>query len=290
MNTRITTTDASAIAAPNQFVEVRGRNIAYRRIGSGKPLVLCTRFRGNMDVWDPAFLDALANEGFDVITFDYSGLGLSTGEKTYNPQSLAMDARDLIDALELDEVVIGGWSLGGFAAQVALAMFPDRISHGLLIGTVPPGPNVKPAEQLFYDTAVIPEYGLPEETILFFEPQSPASCEAARLSVERIAQRKINRSVPVPVEWAANHLGKKPRSPLFPADAVLQMLKQTTIPILHIGGDHDIIFPVENWYALNQHLPTVHLVTIPHAGHGPHHQCPEYCAEVAASFVRHRGG
>jgi hypothetical protein len=29
--------------------------------------VLCTRFRGNMDVWDPAFLDALARNGFRVI-------------------------------------------------------------------------------------------------------------------------------------------------------------------------------------------------------------------------------
>lgn len=276
----------SAVSAPNQFVESRGRRLAYRSIGRGTPIVLCTRFRGNMDVWDPAFLDALAARGFQVITFDYSGLGLSTGERTYNPPSLAADARDLIDALDLPCAVIAGWSLGGLVAQTVVALYPDRLSHAVLIGTNPPGPNVKGAEQLFYDTASIPEYGLEEETILFFEPRSAMSRAAAERSVARIAERTDDRSVPVPLGWAVTHLGTTPRSPLFPADAVLAALKETTVPILHIGGDHDIIFPVENWYALNQRLPTVQLVTFPQAGHGPQHQYPEASADYIATFVR----
>jgi pimeloyl-ACP methyl ester carboxylesterase len=81
-------------------------------------------------------------------------------------------------------------------------------------------------------------------------------------------------------------LGDKPRNPMFPADDLLGYLKTTSIPILHIGADHDIIFPVENWYALNGHLPTLQLLTIPNAGHGPHHQQPEACAAHIATFVR----
>ncbi|MDI1434787.1 alpha/beta fold hydrolase [Polyangium sorediatum] len=282
----MSTTEHTAITAPNQFVESKGRRLAYRSIGTGKPIVLCARFRGNMDVWDPAFLDALAARGFQVITFDYSGLGLSTGEKDYSPVALAKDANDLIEALDLKGVVISGWSLGGLAAQVVVAMFPQRLSHAVLIGTSPPGPNVKPAEQLFYDTASIPDYGFEHEVILFFEPRSQASREAARRSVDRIAQRTEGRSVPVPVDWAVAYLGDKPKSPLFPADPILQALKVTTLPILHVAGDHDIIFPVENWYALNQELPTVQLLTYPRAGHGPHHEYPEATAEHIATFVR----
>jgi pimeloyl-ACP methyl ester carboxylesterase len=183
-------------------------------------------------------------------------------------------------------VVIGGWSLGGLGAQVVVAMYPERLSHAVLIGTSPPGPNVKPAEQLFYDTAAIPENSFEDEVILFFEPRSKASREAARRSVDRIAQRTKDRSVPVPADWAAAHIGDKPRSPLFPADAVLEALKATTLPILHVGGDHDIICPVENWYALNQQLPTVQLLTYPRAGHGPHHEHPEATAQHIATFVR----
>ena len=283
MDTSITRT---AVTAPNQYVDVVGRRLAYRSIGEGTPIVLCTRFRGTMDVWDPAFLDALASRAFRVITFDYSGLGLSTGDRSYDPLALARDAVDLIQALELGNVVVGGWSLGGLAAQVVVAMFPTRISHAVLIGTSPPGPLIKPAEQLFYDTAVIPDNSFEDEVVLFFEPSSPASREAAKRSLERIAQRTEGRSVPIPADWAAARLGSTPRNPIFPANAVLTALKSTNIPILHIGADHDIIFPVENWYALNQQLPTVQLLTFPRAGHGPHHEHPEAAAAHIATFVR----
>jgi pimeloyl-ACP methyl ester carboxylesterase len=276
----------SAVEAPNQFVDVDGRRLAYRSIGAGTPIVLCTRFRGNLDLWDPAFLDALAANGFQVITFDYSGLGLSTGEKTYHPGALAKDARDLIVALGLSEVVIAGWSQGGLAAQVGLAMFPELISHVVLLAVTPPGLLVKQAEQLFFDTATKPVTDFEDEVVLFFEPKSKASREAAARSVERIAARTTGHSEPVPAEWAAAVLGDRPRNPVFPADEVLALLKTTTTPILHIGGDHDIVFPVENWYALNEQLPTLQLLTFPRAGHGPHHQHPEACAAHIATFVR----
>ena len=67
-----------AVNAKTDFVEIGGRKIAYRSIGKGLPIILINRFRGNLDTWDPAFLDALALR-FNVITMDYSGTGLSTG-------------------------------------------------------------------------------------------------------------------------------------------------------------------------------------------------------------------
>ncbi|HEX2009580.1 MAG TPA: alpha/beta hydrolase [Roseateles sp.] len=276
----------SAIDTPNQYVESHGRRLAYRSLGSGKPIVLCTRFRGTMDVWDPAFLDALARAGLRVITFDYSGLGSSGGDKDYNPMALAGDARDLIEALDLHEVVIAGWSLGGMVAQVVLALYPQRLSHAVLLGTTPPGPIVKPAEQLFYEVVRHPVNDLADETILFFEPRSAASRAAAERSAGRIRGRSIDPSPPVPADWAAEFLGDRPRIPPFPAEPVLQALKNTRLPVLHIGGDHDIVFPVENWYALNQQLPTVQLLTYPNAGHGPHQQHPEAAAAHIAAFLK----
>ena len=120
---------AGATAAPTRFVEVGGRKLAYRSVGQGKPIVLCHRFRGVLDWWDPAFIDGLAAQGFQIVYFDYTGLGQSTGEKTYDAVSLAKDAKDLIGALGLKDVVIGGWSIGGVAAQIFLAMFGADVSH-----------------------------------------------------------------------------------------------------------------------------------------------------------------
>lgn len=279
-------TSHTAITAPNQFVELAGRRLAYRSIGTGRPILLCCRFRGNMDSWDPAFLDGLVSQGFRVITFDYSGLGLSTGTATYNPLEMARDPLELLEVLALRDAVISGWSLGGIVAQVVLARAPKQISHCVLIATTPPGPTVKMAEQLFYDTARKPENSLEDETVLFFEPASVASREAASRSAKRIAARTQDRSIPVPADWAAANLGEKPREQPFPALPVLEALKRTQLPLLHIGGDHDIIFPVENWYALNGQLPTLQIATYPRAGHGPHHQHPQATAELIGSFVR----
>ncbi|MBP0495130.1 alpha/beta fold hydrolase [Pararoseomonas indoligenes] len=275
----------SAAYSPNQYVDLEGRRLAYRSIGEGTPLVLCTRFRGTMDTWDPAFLDGLVAEGLRVITFDYAGLGLSAGERTYNPAVLAKDTAALIGALGLGRVVLGGWSLGGIVAQVLLATRPDLVSHAVLIGTTPPGPVVKLPEQLFIDTARIPGSSLDKDTILFFEPASAESRAAAERSAKRLSARQEGRSPEVPGEWAAAQLGDRPRNPPFPADAVLAALKATKVPVLHIGADHDIAFPVENWYALNSQLPTLQLLTYPQAGHAPHHQYPEASAAYIGTFV-----
>ena len=54
----------TATTVANQTVQgSNGVRYAYRRFGSsggGVPLVLLQHFRGNLDNWDPALLDALA--------------------------------------------------------------------------------------------------------------------------------------------------------------------------------------------------------------------------------------
>ncbi|MGE4404248.1 alpha/beta fold hydrolase [Pseudomonas sp.] len=275
-------TSASTVA--NQFVEIDGRQLAYRVIGAGTPLVLCLRFRGTMDDWDPAFLDALAARHFRVYVFDYSGLGWSTGQPSYDPAALAKDAIGLIGALQLGKVVLGGWSIGGVAAQLVLLQAPQLLSHLLLIATTPPGPLVKTGEPLFYELAAR-DNDFEDFVSLFFEPASASSREAAVRSAERMAQRSEGRSPAVPYSWAAQSLGDGPRNPMFPLPAALDALKQTQTPVLHLGGDHDIVFPVENWYALNRALPTLRLLTLPSSGHGPQSQYPEACAAHIAAFV-----
>jgi len=275
--------------ASTQFAETGGRRLAYRRFGAGTPILLCVRFRGTMDAWDPAFLDGLVAQGLEVIVFDYSGLGQSTGSPTYAPAALAKDAIDLIRALELPQLILGGWSVGGIAAQIVFAQAPQLVSHLVLIATTPPGPLVKAGEPLFYDLAKRSNEAHEEFVQLFFEPKSAASREAAQRSGERLRERTVGRSSEVPHAWASAQLGEGPRNPMFPVDAVLQALKAATKPVLHIGADHDIVFPVENWYALSGQLPTLHLVSLPSAGHGPQLQYPQAAAQHIGAFLAGAG-
>ena len=69
---------------PNTLVSAaNGVDYAYRDTGPGDgvPLVLLQHFRGNLDNWDPALIDALAADR-RVVTFDYAGVGGSTGRNS----------------------------------------------------------------------------------------------------------------------------------------------------------------------------------------------------------------
>ncbi len=204
--------------------------------------MLSVRFRGTMDSWAPLFLDSLAEQGFEVTTFDYSGLGQSTGSPTYSPSSPAADAIDLITALELGKVGIAGWSIGGMAAQVVLATAPGLVSQAVPIATTPPDKIAKAGDPLFYEMAKR-ENDFEDFVSLFFEPTSPTSRAAAEVLAKRLKQPRADVSPSVSYEWAGHQLGESPRNAAFPADAALAELKATSIPILHLGRDHDIVFP-----------------------------------------------
>ena len=99
---------------------------------------MVNRFRGNLDTWDPGFLDALASK-FNIIIIDYSGIGLSTGPCAADILSMAIDVKNVAEALKLTKIIIAGWSLGGMVAQTVITQYPELVSHAILIGTTPPG-------------------------------------------------------------------------------------------------------------------------------------------------------
>jgi pimeloyl-ACP methyl ester carboxylesterase len=107
---------SNAVNAKTDFVQIGDRKIAYRSIGKGLPIIMVNRFRGTLDTWDPAFLDTLAS-GFNVITIDYSGTGLSTGVCAADILSMAKDVKDVAEALKFTKIIVSGWSLGGLVAQ-----------------------------------------------------------------------------------------------------------------------------------------------------------------------------
>jgi hypothetical protein len=73
----------SQLTAPNQTIETAsGITFAYRRFGNAAttalPVVCFQHYRGNLDNWDPALVDALARDR-EIILFDNAGVGGSSG-------------------------------------------------------------------------------------------------------------------------------------------------------------------------------------------------------------------
>lgn len=274
----------NANTSQTQFIEKNERKIAYRSIGKGTPIVLVNRFRGTLDTWDPLFLDKLA-ENHKVITFDYTGIGNSTGKLPTDISLVAQDVKDLSEALKLNKITVLGWSYGGLVAQAATILYPDLVTHAVLVGTNPPGKNDIPLEQAFLDVALKPINNANDEIILFFEPKSPASVVASKLSHDRIAKRLDVSKIPSSPE-ILNLYSQGVKRFVEDKENFRAKLQEIKTPLLIISGDHDISFAVENWFQLHRKLQNAQFITFTLTGHGPQHQFPELTANNIKDFIQ----
>ena len=115
-----TTEDRAYSGLPNKAVSAAdGIDYAYRdtggEAGGTLPLVLFQHFRGNLDSWDPALIDALAATRH-VVTFDNAGVGGSTGTTPNSVGQMAHDAIAFLAAMGFGQVDVLGFSIGSFVA------------------------------------------------------------------------------------------------------------------------------------------------------------------------------
>ena len=105
-------------------LEVDGTQIAYRRIGNGRPLLVLNGFAATSADWDPLFVHGLASSN-ELILLDNRGMGSSTdGGKPFDIARLAHDAAHVIETLGFERISILGWSMGGFIAQTLALQHP----------------------------------------------------------------------------------------------------------------------------------------------------------------------
>ena len=132
--------DTSYAGAANQRVTAsNGIDYTYRDVGDSEvPLVLLQHFRGNLDNWDPALVDALATRR-RVVAFDNVGVGSTTGTTPHTVDAMAKDAVAFFDAMDLEHVDLLGFSLGSFVAQEIALIRPDLLRRVVLASSAPRG-------------------------------------------------------------------------------------------------------------------------------------------------------
>jgi pimeloyl-ACP methyl ester carboxylesterase len=273
----------NAITTATQYATIDNKQIAYRKIGAGTPIILANRFRGTLDTWDPLFLDLLAEKN-TVVTFDYSGIGYSEGELPMDLHQVAAEVVKIADYLNYDKFIVGGWSYGGLIAQYTTFLFPTSVLGTIVIGSNPMGKTEVPLSPLFLEKALQASY-TPEDIItLFFEPKSEKSAAAGIASLQRIAQRYDESKVPVSQEVLQRYFaitGQLEED----ADNFRGAYKTLQTPVLAISGDNDISFAVENWFPLLQNAPTLQHIIFNDAGHAPHYQYPELTTAYINAFI-----
>jgi pimeloyl-ACP methyl ester carboxylesterase len=121
------------MTAPTQFLEAKGIRFAYRRFReeTGVPLVFMQHFRGGLDHWDPAITDGLGRDR-PVVLFDNAGVAGSSGDTPDTSQGMGEYATAFVRALDLAQIDLLGFSIGGYVAQ-AFTLQQPRLVRRLIL-------------------------------------------------------------------------------------------------------------------------------------------------------------
>ena len=279
---------------PNILVSAaNGIDYAYRDTGQnasgpgasgGVPLVLLQHFRGNLDNWDPALIDALASAR-RVIAFDNAGVGGSTGTTPGTVEQMARDAIAFLAAMDFGQADLLGFSIGSFVAQQIALRRPDIVRRLTLASTAPQGA----AGMHGWAPEVIGAIGTPqtspEEYLGVFFARSSSSQQAGQQAMQRMYARTEDRDTAT--TWATRQAQYDAVCTWgIPDHALLQRLSCLQMPVFVANGDSDPMILPHYSYLLAGLIPQARVKIYPDSAHGflfQHHA--EFAADVEA-FLR----
>ncbi len=153
---------------PPRMIQVGGVDLAYRRAGSGEPLVYF-HGAGLTRRWLPLY-GLLARE-FNVTVPEHSAFGDSVRPRWFRTlDDLVLHEVDALDTLGLTSFHAVGHSIGGLVAGSVAAIYPDRVRSMTLI-TPAPLPTASPPESVRVNFAELPA-DFDMDTVLFNDNQA----------------------------------------------------------------------------------------------------------------------
>jgi pimeloyl-ACP methyl ester carboxylesterase len=238
-------------------------------------------FRGNLDNWDPALIDALG-PGRRVVTFDNAGVGGSTGTTPDTVAQMARDALAFLAAMKIGQADLLGFSIGSFVAQEIALTRPAIVRKLVLAAAAPQGA----AGMHGWAPEVIGAVGTPQTTpegyLGVFFTQSAASREAGQGALKRMYARTQDRDAAT--SWATREAQYDAVCTWgIPDHGKLQRLSALDMPVLVAGGDSDPMIRPHYSFLLGGLIPQARVRIYPDAAHGflfQHHA--QFAADVDA--------
>ena len=262
-----------------------GIEYAYRDTGGGReggvPLVLLQHFRGNLDSWDPALVDALAATR-RVVTFDNAGVGGSTGTTPDTIEQMARDSLAFLAARQFGQVDLLGFSIGSFVAQQIALVRPAIVRRLVLASSAPQGA----AGMHGWAPEVIGAIGTPHTSpgayLEVFFAGSAASQQAGTEALRRMYARPEDRDTAT--TWATREAQYDAVCAWgIPDHARLQRLSCLEMPVFVANGDSDPMILPHYSYLLAGLIPHARVKIYPDSAHGflfQHHA--QFAADVGA--------
>lgn len=259
-------------------VRINQVDIAYDDHGIGQPIIFLHAFPLNRNMWSDVTTALLQEQRFRLVAVDWRGFGESeiNGEQV-TMELLADDVASLMDALGMQQAVLCGLSMGGYAAFAFLRKYPERVSGLILADTRPDADtqegkaNREKVAQLAEQqgSEVIADFQLPRVISDYTRLHHP--------EVEARVRHMIYAATPAGIAAASRGMALRPDS--------TDLLARITCPTLVIVGEQDGPTPpdVASEYAAK--IPGVQFATVPHAGHLSNLEQPNIFLQVLREFL-----
>jgi pimeloyl-ACP methyl ester carboxylesterase len=232
--------------------------IEYEVRGDGPAVLLLHAFPLGLFMWD-AQVEALSAT-HRVVRFDARGFGgTAAGESPLTMERIADDGALLLDHLGIERAVVGGCSMGGYAAFAFVRRHPQRLA-GLVLQDTRAGADTAEAKANRSTLAAkVLADGASAAAEAFLPKLVGETTHRERPALVAGLRERILATPPLGIANALHGLGAR-------ADS-RETLPTIAVPTLVLVGSEDVLTPSSEAATMAAAIPRARLDVVPGAGH-----------------------
>lgn len=260
------------------YFKYKNKDIFYRVIGKGKPLLLLNGIMMSTKSWK-AYEDELSKNN-QLILLDLLDQGQSSkADGEYNQTIQVAIVKELLDVLKIDKVSIMGTSYGGSVALQFAIAYQDYIERMVLFNTVAKtNAWLREIGDAWNHASGNPEaYYATTIPVIY----SPAFYDRKAQWMEKRKKELTTTSFA-----SKDFIDSMIRLTNSARDYdVCASLREIKVPTLIIGSEQDHITPLEEQRYLAKEMVNAQLIILPDTGHASFYERPVIFTTILNGFI-----
>ncbi|HVU58525.1 MAG TPA: alpha/beta fold hydrolase [Puia sp.] len=257
-------------------LDIRGIRLHYDEKGTGQPIVFVHGHPFNHTMWQYQ-TDHFSKE-YRLIMPDLRGYGrteVTPGRVMLD--EMALDILHLLDALQIEQAIFCGLSMGGQIVLDFYRLFPQKAKALIIVDSDARGETPESYRQRMEKAAMIQKTGMEQHTDdTIHQYIAPASMKNTPVYTHLYEMMTTTTAEGA----AAAHKGRAERRDH------LSILPHIHIPTLIVVGEEDFFTPEPIARLMSDTIPGAQLAVITGTGHLPNMEKPEAFNAAVYSFLK----